>query len=179
MISETIQKILLNNLNQNDTVFVFPTSVDTDSWAEWIVFNTENKAVPKEKFLAWDKFKSICIVENPDKELSQIPSVLRKLFARSIAQKNIFKKIINPEYSDSSISFATWISNILPPLFSWKKYFDKYKLQSDFTVDDEDNDYLALYEEYEKFLKENSLFEPAWIEPQFSSSKNKDRKSVV
>lgn len=173
MISETIQKILLNNLNQNDTVFVFPTSVDTDSWAEWIVFNTENKAVPKEKFLAWDKFKSICIVENPDKELSQIPSVLRKLFARSIAQKNIFKKIINPEYSDSSISFATWISNILPPLFSWKKYFDKYKLQSDFTVDDEDNDYLALYEEYEKFLKENSLFEPAWIEPQFSSSKNK------
>ena len=40
-------------------------------------------------------------------------------------------------------------------------------------IDDEDNDYLFLYNEYCSFLKKNNMFEPSWVDSKFVETQKK------
>ena len=164
-------------LRDQNNVFVFSTDVVMNSWADWCVTHPEQsgvQAVPLERFTAWDKFKGE-VVRGKEEGRVSIPAILRKFFVSSLISRNaessesetIFKKLINPEFRGDASSFADWISNILKSLNLWHKTLMAHP---DYEMDDEDRDYLALYERYKAFLDENNFFEPSWVEPDFSAT---------
>ena len=159
-----------------NSVFVFSTDVVMNSWIDWCITHPQESgtdAVPLERFMAWDKFKGEA-VRAKEEGKSSIPSILRKFFVRSLIAENaaspnnapILKKIINPKYKKDAISFTDWIAKMLPSLKLWH---DKISTAKNYTLDEEDADFLELYKRYSAFLEKHELFEPSWIEPDFSS----------
>ena len=162
-----IFKTISEHLNEN-SVFIFPTQMAADLWADKIITESEVSAVSMERFVPWDIFKSESI-RSTKQNKTAIPSQLRKFFACQIIAENkkspFLKNLINPEYASLSDGFSNWISSILPALSTWKKYFSEKNL----TPDDEDSDLLELYDRYSQFLEKNNLFDPAWEFPPFKS----------
>lgn len=167
-----IEKKIKEHIDDEKTVFVFPTGISSQLWADRATLTSGRSAVPMERFIAWDDFKTASIKSHVEGKTS-IPSVMRKVFSSNLIEQNAFspflKYLIVPEYAKKSASFANWISSILPSLSSWKEKFDSSKNQPD----DEDDDLLALYEKYKAFLDSHSLFDPAWEKPPFVSDGNK------
>lgn len=171
---DRISEIFKDNLLQENTYFVFATDTVMNSWIDWIVTHPElsgTDAVPFEKFIAWDKFKNQYLSAS-QKNKTAIPTLLRQLFVNDLIQKNAekpkdqrLKVIINPddELAKTAESFSDWICNNLKSLKFWKQRLEKYQEEYGF-LDDEDSDYEFLYNEYDKFLQQNNLFEPSWIE---------------
>ena len=153
--------LLIENIKNKDVYFVFPTEISAKLWQnKYITDVLENnlpypKAVAKERFLSWDKFKTSSIKSTrKDKEI--IPSIIRKVFAISLIEKNqklveagenpLFSEIISPEYIKFSSSFANWITKILPQLAMWqKKYFSKKTREEASPIEE---DYFTLYKEH-------------------------------
>ncbi|MCR4822607.1 MAG: PD-(D/E)XK nuclease family protein [Treponema sp.] len=190
---QNIQAILKNHITNQNAVFVFPTDVACKKWADWVIQNSSVKAIAMERFMAWDIFKGECI-RAKSQDLKTIPSLMRKIFAdnliRENARKPFLKNLISEKYAGEAGGFTQWISRLFPSLQMWKnlhdaqnsasniefsdseedqllkEFYERYKAQN-FT-DDEDQDFQNLYEKYRVFLDENSLFDPAWIEPDFS-----------
>lgn len=173
--------LLIKNIKNKDVYFVFPTEISAKLWQnKYITDVLENnlpypKAVAKERFLSWDKFKTSSIKSTrKDKEI--IPSIVRKVFAINLIEKNqklveagenpLFSEIISPDYIKFSSSFANWITKILPQLAMWqKKYFSKKTREEASPIEE---DYFTLYKEYSDFLEQNNLFDSAWETPPFS-----------
>lgn len=168
-ILETIQKTITKNIRNENAIFVFSTDIACATWAEWAVKNTGVRAVARNRFKAWDKFKAESTDENADGQ--PVPGLLRKIFAENLMSENresqIFKKIISPEYAENSSSFSDWICSILPSLKAWNDRFNELNCKPD----SEDEDYKLLYERYSDFLlndpktgkpREERLYEPAW-----------------
>ena len=123
-ILETLTKHILDE----NSVFVFSTEITCTSWQDKLLNDEIIEAIPLEKFIAWDKFKSEA-VRSKIQNKNSIPSALRKLFSSWIIEKNrnsclenspIFTSIINPKYSQSAQSFTDWISSLLPQLQNFK-----------------------------------------------------------
>ncbi|MBR1535587.1 MAG: PD-(D/E)XK nuclease family protein [Treponema sp.] len=188
---QNLESVLSEQITNNNAVFVFPTDVACNKWADWCIENTDTKAVAMERFMAWDKFKGERI-RGKSEDLKSVPSLMRKIFVSCLieenAEKHFFKSLISREFAGEASGFADWISSILPSLKMWKNLRDaqkgKHIVQSDngdeklsafyeeykkhnFT-DEEDEDFSLLYERYRKFLDKNGLFDPAWVEPDFS-----------
>ena len=176
-----IFEIITNNIFDENTVFIFPTEIAANLWLEKyiteVVINNlpYPKAVAKERFLSWDKFKTSSIKSTrQDKDI--IPSIVRKIFTINLIEKNkslikngekpLFSEIIQDKYADFSQSFADWLTKILPQLALWKKKYFSKKTREQASLMEED--YFTLYEEYEKFLEENNLFDSAWETPPFA-----------
>ena len=175
------------HIKDRNLTFVFPTDVAVKGWADWIVKNSDItgvKAVEMKRFIAWDDFKGAHISSEND-ELSSIPSLMRKIFAAHIIEKNaervkngeppLFTALITPKYALSASSFADWIAKLLPSLQLWRDYHESEgyknlaKAKQIDANDSEDKDYEMLYEEYSSFLAENKRFEPAWEKPPFKA----------
>lgn len=163
-----------------DSLFVFSTDVVKNSWIDWIVSHPEltgTSAVPLEKFTAWDKFKGD-FASSRDKGSGKgtVPALLRKLFVRDLISRNktehLFKSLIVPEYADDALSFTDWIAAMLPSLDFWHKSYQDYLKKSGIAEgadrDAENQDLLFLYQAYSSFLDTYSLYEPSWIEPDFT-----------
>ncbi len=173
--SSLIPQILKQYLNQDHVFFVFATDIALNSWVEWCITNPSDsgvKAVATEQFIPWDKFKERFITAKKQ-GMHAIPAVLRKVFVYNLIKQNsenqIFNSIINPSYAKDAYSFADWISGNLPQL---KKWHDRFITLDKSILDDEDNDYLILYERYKDFLGQ-SMFEPAWETPDFNVTDDK------
>lgn len=169
-ISENIvEKILKENIKNQDTVFVFPTEIAASLWADRSIFVTDCQAVALERFLAWDKFKGEAVRSENQNKIS-VPSTMRQIFVSRLieqnAEKPFFKSLISEKYSKTAESFSTWIASILPKLGMWKEYFEKNSSQKDA----EDQDLLVLYEKYTEFLNKYGFFDPAWEKPPFKSN---------
>lgn len=171
MNTNLIENTILENIQNQAAVFVFPTQTAADLWADKIIKISTVKAVAMERFLAWDTFKGSSI-KSQQKNKTSIPSTLRLIFTDQILWENkkspFFKSIIPPEYADTASGFINWISGLLPSLSVWKSYFEK----SNKAPDKEDEDYLKLYELYSDFLEKNNMFDPAWEKPPFNKDGN-------
>ncbi len=167
-----IADILIKNIKNPDSVFIFPTDTVLNGWADFLIINNEKtkvQALPMERFIAWDKFKSHYL--HATKEgFDTIPSILKKFFVHDLILKNAqapvqerFQVIINPEdeYASNAFSFSTWIYKNLSSLNLLEK---RYKQNPDYQKDDEDLDYEKLYYQYKNFLEQNRLYEPSWID---------------
>lgn len=168
---EIIQSTIRENCRNENAVFVFSTDIACSTWAEWAVKNTEVRAIARERFKAWDRFKEEATEEK--QEGHPVPGLLRKVFAENLMTENaaspIFKKIISPEFAGNSSAFTDWVCSILPSLKAWKDRYEKYSGGK--TPDEEDSDYLLLFNRYSDFLlndpvtkspREEKLYEPAW-----------------
>lgn len=176
--ADEIEKLFKDYLADPQYYFVFSTDVVKNSWIDWIVTHPQESgvsAVAMERFLAWDTFKSQ-YVKGTEESKSSIPAILRKFYIQNLIEENakepFFKRIINPQYKDDAQSFTNWITRLLPSLKQW------YELRTsiDEGLDEEDQDYEILYNRYSAFLEKNSLFEPAWIQSDFSTL---DKKFVI
>lgn len=183
------------NIKDNNVIFVFPTEVAAKGWADWVLKNSAEtgvKALSMKRFIAWDDFKGSHIKAS-EKDLQSIRTLMRKVFASHIIEKNarlcekgvpLFQSLITPKYAKNAASFSDWISKILPSLQLWKDYHEsaEYKALAKKKQicenDAEDKDYETLYEEYSSFLKENKKFDPAWIKPPFTPQGN-ERYCIV
>lgn len=164
----SIESFLREKITDKNAVFVFPTDIVCQSWAEWCIIDghTSVKSVALERFLAWDHFKGKFLSAEKE-DSTAIPSLLRKMFVYDIIRQNaespFFKKIIRPQFAFTAYSFADWLEKNLPSLKMWKKKLDQNKSEYG-ELDEEDKDYELLYQKYNEFLEKNSLFEPSWIE---------------
>lgn len=174
-----IESVFCKNIKNPNTIFVLPTAISVTTWAQWCVKNykkTGVKTVLLERFIAWDDFKKQFIVAK-EKNKHAIPSLLRKIFVYNLISENanacesgnpLLKSVINPKFAQDGYSFADWISSNLSSLKMWHERFEKIKNSSSYKVDDEDLDYEFIYKKYCEFLG-NEMFEPSWIEPDFSA----------
>ncbi len=175
-----IEKTLKDNILDKNSVFIFNSDIAANSWTDFIVRKDGQDGWPQsvalERFLAWDDFKGQTL-KIQEEGLETIPSLLRKLFARDLLEKiksgaNVFERLVNSDYKENAPSFTDWISGILPSLGRWKSLAQKFMqggegdpLAAKFIGErdtPENRDFLRLYQEYEKFLRERNLFEPTW-----------------
>lgn len=185
--ADHIPEIISSNIKDKNVCFVFASSIQLDSWADWCVKNPEDsgvKAVAMEKFMAWDHFKEKFAVSSEDGKTA-IPSILRKFFVTDLIERNaeackagppLLYKLIVPQFSGEAESFVSSISAMLPMLKKWKENLDEYRNENpEYELDEEDLDYLVLFQEYSNFLGDD-LFEPSWLVPDFSTA---DKKFIL
>ena len=175
-----LEKVICENIKNQNVIFVFPTSISVTTWAQWCVYNFDKtgvKTVFLDRFIAWDDFKKQFIVAN-EKNKHKIPSLLRKLFVYNLIAENaqmclqgkpLLKSVITPKFAQEGYSFADWISSNLPSLKMWYERFEKYKNSNPNLVDDEDLDYEYIFKRYSEFLGDE-MYEPSWCKPDFSQT---------
>ena len=182
-----IERILKERILDKNSVFIFNSDVAANSWSDFIVRQDGKDGWPKsvelDRFLAWDVFKGKALkIEREGMEA--IPSLLRKLFARSLLKRvkdgeRIFERLINFDYRENALSFTDWLSSLLPSLGRWRilarKIMDPKKDGAFLPERDnpENRDCLRLYNEYSKFLEERGLFEPSWQKAVFDGGGEK------
>ncbi|MDR0452138.1 MAG: PD-(D/E)XK nuclease family protein, partial [Treponema sp.] len=170
-----------------DALFVFPTDVAVSRWADRLLRLRGGGTVAMEQFAAWDTFKGAS-VRSRAQDKKSVPSVLRKIFVRSLIQENaelggsgretVFSSLIPPEYARQGAAYVSWFTGILPQLGYW---FEKMtgkpaaSAGSDGGLPDslppgDDRDLFTLFFRYRRFLDDNGLFEPAWEKPPFDDN---------
>ncbi len=177
-----IRKVLKDKLQKKDVIFVFPTDIDTNTWADWVVQNPEEsgvKTVDLGRFLPWDNFKEQYLSVRKD-GYHAIPSILRKFFVYQILEENaqakkngaplFFSTIINPQFAENALFFTDWLSKNLTALDMWHKRFVEKIEQNGIDPDGEDQDYEKLYQRYCDFLENHKMFEQAWCNPDFAEN---------
>ena len=101
-----ILETLTNHILDENSVFVFSTEIACTSWQDKLLNDEIVEAIPLEKFIAWDTFKSEAVRSKIQNKKS-IPSSLRKIFSSWIIEENrksclenspIFTSIINPVF---------------------------------------------------------------------------------
>jgi hypothetical protein len=187
METSTVDRILLEHIGNPASLFVFPTDIALNRWADRLLRLLGGGCLEMEKFTAWDRFKNASIRSRMQDKQS-VPSVLRKIFAGRLLEENaagvreggedggIFKFLIPPAYAQGALSFTAWLSSMLPQLGSWfEKTFGRSPADAgdgagaEFT-DGEDRDLFFLTLRYRDFLEEHKLFEPAWEKPPFEDN---------
>jgi hypothetical protein len=180
-----VEKTLLENINNPNSLFVFPTDIAASSWADHIL-RLNGGSVAMNKFIAWDEFKQNSIKSKVQNKKS-IPSVLRKIFVSNLINENakaaqqgktpVFSSLIKVDYAQIAAQFTPWLTSLLPQLGGW---FNRITgLQTDNILGKEaetaadkmegdDRDIFALAQRYALFLDEHKLFEPAWETPPFN-----------
>lgn len=169
----TIEEVLAENLNKQNIRFVFPSSVALETWSDWAVKNTRTRAVALQNWLAWDDFKQR-FAQVQKTAQNCIPETLRKLFVRSLisdcTENNfLFPLIPNAQNGEPLLHFTNWLASLLPSLKRWyEKSVEVYgeNFENMENADAEDKAFFQLYARYTKYLEENKLFDPAWVESQ-------------
>jgi hypothetical protein len=184
----SVESILLENIDNPNALFVFPTDVAASQWADHLLRLQGGGTVAMDKFTAWDTFKRNSIKSRmQDKE--GIPPVMRKIFVSRLIRENaelcklgrepVFSSLIRAQYAQQAASFAGWITDMLPQLGSWLRQCAGLRaasiaeknaehLAEKFEGDERDFFILAI--RYAQFLEAYSLFEPAWETPPFENS---------
>jgi hypothetical protein len=181
----SVEKIMLENIDKPNSLFIFPTELAASRWADHLL-RLRGGALAMKKFIAWDVFKQNSIRSKAQNKKS-IPSALRKIFVSRLIRENaenieqgkpgIFSSLIRTEWAHQAARFAPWITDILPQLGSWffkntglsietVKSSDAERAAKVFEGDDKDM--FALARRYAQFLDEHNLFEPAWETPPFN-----------
>ncbi len=166
---KNISEILKNHKDSN-SVFVFPSEAAAVSRRKEFLSLTNTRAVRNDRFMSWDSFKEkITLHDFDDKPVN---SVHRKLFTSDLLHKNseespLFSIIVPSGYSKNSHAFIDFICRLLPEL---KGLID---ILNAAPSDSLKADYQILYTHYCRFLSENGLFEPSWVQPDFAKLNKK------
>ena len=180
----SVETVLLENINKDNSRFIFPTDIAASRWADHLL-RLKGGSVAMNKFIAWDVFKQNSIKSKVHNKKS-IPSALRKIFVSRLLKENaeavergetpILTSLIRVQWARTAAQFAPWLTELLPQLGSWFNKITGFSIDSitgegpkqaamDFTGDDRDMFVLAL--RYAQFLEKRGLFEPAWETPPF------------
>ncbi len=162
-----VEEILKDNLNNQNTFFVFPSELVATFWMRKSL-ELGKTAILSRRFLSWDKFKEKTFSLNMD--FSPVNAHIRTLFASSIIEENkkngkLLKGLIRPEHSSASSAFLSRLTSILTDVKSFRENSELKDVSLDTGVR-EDLDFL--YNTYTKFLTEREMFEPSWVKPEIT-----------
>ncbi|WP_461256451.1 PD-(D/E)XK nuclease family protein [Treponema sp. R80B11-R83G3] len=180
-----VEKTLIENINNSNSLFVFPTDISASGWADRLL-RLQEGTIAMNKFIAWDDFKQNSIKSKVQNKRS-IPSVLRKIFVSSLVNENaqnaaqgktpIFSSLIKAEWAQAAAQFTPWLTGVLPQLGVWFKKVTGLTADSILgneaenaasKMEGDDKDLFVLIRRYALFLSEHNLFEPAWETPPFN-----------
>ena len=186
-----VESILLENIDNPSSVFVFPTDIAVSRWVDRLLVLRRGGTVAMERFIAWDKFKQNS-VKSRVQDKQSIPSVLRKMFVGMLIRENadlcaknedtVFTALIQTRWAQQADSFANWLTGILPHLALWFRQTTGLpiaEIQGDVAsqaaedLSGEDLDLFRLALRYTQFLERHDLFEPAWETPPFDDTGKK------
>ncbi|MDR2738803.1 MAG: PD-(D/E)XK nuclease family protein [Treponema sp.] len=183
-----IETILLENIDKPDALFVFPTDIAVNHWADRLLVLRGGGTLAMDRFIAWDTFKQESIRAQKQGKKS-VPAVLRKIFVSRLIQENtkncrsekipLFSSLIPAEYAYTGASFVSWFTGILPQLGSWFEKTtgvpmslinEKNGILAGGLLENDDRDLYTLASRYKQFLDEYGLFEPAWEKSPFDDT---------
>jgi len=184
----SVETVLLENVDKPDSLFIFPTDVAASRWADHLLRMLNGGTVAMEKFIAWDTFKQNSIRAKILNRKS-VPAVLRKMFISALIRENaalcaqkkepVFSSLIQPAWAHQADSYAGWLAGILPQLGIWFRQAmglpiaqigENTSLASGKNFSGDDRDMFNLALRYSQFLEKNGLFEPAWETPPFEDT---------
>jgi hypothetical protein len=186
MEATAVDRILLEHIDDPGALFVFPTDIALNRWADRALRLRGGGSLAMERFTAWDRFKRDSI-RSRIQDRQAIPPALRKIFAGRLLEENaeavrgggeegaLLQFLIPPPYAGEGLSFGPWLSLALPQLGGWFRRLAG-KEAAEIRAEDsrlpcfegeEDRDLFFLTLRYGEFLKKNGLFEPAWERPPF------------
>jgi hypothetical protein len=183
-----VEAVLLEHIDDPASLFVFPTDIAMQRWADRLLALRKGGTIAMEKFIAWDTFKQESIrAQKQDKK--SVPAVLRKIFASRLVRENaelakagkppLFASLLPPQYAYAGAAFVSWFAGILPQLGAW---FEKTSGVPAALVNEkngalagegmkgDDRDLFVLASRYQQFLDSHGLFEPAWERPPFDDT---------
>ncbi|GHV92976.1 hypothetical protein AGMMS50268_34790 [Spirochaetia bacterium] len=192
MNTNPVEDLLLEKSKNPKALFVFPTGIAVDLWADRLLKLRGGGTLAMEQFMAWDTFKQESIRSRIQKKKS-VPSLLRKIFVSRLIKENaelckanqdpLFISLIPPEYAHTASSFVPWLTGVLSQLGTW---FEKSTGRSVSSItaadtaeaiaaagkdfDNDDRDLCTLALRYRQFLDSHGLFEPAWEKPPFEDN---------
>ncbi|MDR2923295.1 MAG: PD-(D/E)XK nuclease family protein, partial [Treponema sp.] len=195
----SVETVLLENVDKPCSLFIFPTDVAASRWADHLLrlqarLRQQNDnggiyaggTVAMEKFIAWDTFKQNSIRSKVQNKKS-VPSVLRKMFIAELIRENaqacasekepVFTSLIRPAWAQQADSYAGWLAGILSQLGIWFRQAAGLSIaqiagclkQGD-NFSGDDRDMFNLALRYTQFLEKHGLFEPAWETPPFEDT---------
>ncbi|MCL2243991.1 MAG: PD-(D/E)XK nuclease family protein [Treponema sp.] len=181
----SVESVLLENIDAPNSCFIFPTDVAASRWADHLL-RLRGGTIAMKKFIAWDVFKQNSIKSKVLNKKS-IPSVLRKVFISALIKENaqeagqgkapFFVSLIRPQWAQQADRFAPWLTGLLPQLGIWFNKTTGMKIDSillpnaedaALEMDDDDRDLFLMARRYAQFLEKHRLFEPAWETPPFN-----------
>jgi hypothetical protein len=171
---KTILHYIADYLPLKDHVFVFPSAIPAQFWAETAAVHTGN-AVGMNRFVAWDVFKNETLSEKK-KDLHPVNSAVRTMFVGNLLQENqcalangtpLFQEIINPLYANNYESFVSSLAKILPQLDLFVRRYNNENTINNFYFDD----LIKIHERYKDFLLKNNFYESAWNRIRFHENK--------
>jgi len=182
----SVDTVLLENIDKSSSLFVFPTNVAASRWADRLLRLRRGGTIAMEKFIAWDTFKQNSIRSKINNRQS-VPAVLRKMFISALIRENaqlcgqgktpVFSSLIRAEWAQSAAgSFAEWLTEMLPQLGAWfrqavglpiAQIAEEAAIQRAQSLTGDDSDLFTLALRYTQFLERHNLFEPAWETPPF------------
>ncbi|MBN2738392.1 MAG: PD-(D/E)XK nuclease family protein [Spirochaetales bacterium] len=165
-----LEVYLLKLINESDSMAVFPSEVALQFWQRQLIKNKDLKAIALDRFISWDRFKSMCL-GYPEK-LKRVNQVVRFLFLIHLLDENknkaVFKSIIPEVFRESSLLFYKSFLPYLPML----NRLDEINVQD--TIEGwltKKSDLEYMFMRYEQFLKAKGLFEPNFIKSELNTSK--------
>ena len=191
----SVESVLLENIDKPNSIFIFPTDIAASRWADHLL-RLKSKAlgscstIATGKFIAWDVFKGKSIKSKIQNKKS-ISSALRKIFVNRLVNENavlvrqgkepVLSSLISTQWASLGAQFAPWLTGILPQMGVWFRKSAGLPIEhilkeegeragSKFNGDDRDMYVLA--RRYAQFLEEHFLFEPAWENPPFNDNGN-------
>jgi hypothetical protein len=179
-----VEKVLLENINNPDSLFVFPTDVAASHWVDHLLRLCGGGTVAMNKFIAWDTFKQESIRSKPQSRRC-VPSVMRKMFSSCLIRENaelcaadkepVFSSLISKKWAQQASSFASWLGALLPQLGAWFTRLTGLAAGDSAAepgqgLSGDDRDLFVLTRRYAQFLEQHGLFEPAWETPPFDDS---------
>jgi hypothetical protein len=166
----SILEYIAEALPDRRVIFVFPSAVPANFWAEAAAEALQTPLTPL-RFRAWNDFKEKTLsIKQLEKQ--PINKAMRTLFASSLlkenAEKGFLTDYINPAYAHSYNAFISSLAKLLPGLESllrrWEAKQEKEKQDSYF------EDLRRIRERYAEFLEKHRLYEPSWIRGEYADS---------
>jgi hypothetical protein len=161
---DQVSGIITNEIARQHVFFVFPSDIAAGLWARKAGEFTGARSIALNRFMAWDRFKETSVLAEVPGKLP-VSSVIRKLFAQKLVQKNAAERflqtLIPEEYAKNGGVFASSLAALLPALGYWEQRVQK---SVQYKTDSEDQDLFLVKTQYAAFLAENGLFEPPWQE---------------
>lgn len=142
-------------LGDPELVFVFPSEVAARRRLEWALGAAGRRALPLERFISWDAFKSIAF---PGPEGAKpVSTALRAVFARALMARNaaepFLKELVPVEAAAAAPRFARAVARALPALGALDGLPSQGRLV---------RDWRSIAARYASFLAEHGLYEPGW-----------------
>lgn len=153
--TDALGAAVMAGLGDSELVFVFPSEVAARRRLEWALGASGRRALPLDRFISWDAFKSIAF-PGPD-GAEPVSSALRAVFARALMARNaaepFLQELVPAEASAASPRFARAVAGALPALGGLEGLKSNGRLV---------RDWRSVAERYAAFLEGRGLYEPGW-----------------